>query len=156
MFVNHADIQTMLARQFYESCRSLVWFGLARAQIQLTTRTERAEQSQRWLYGQCKCSISNNTHNIAQGGHPVFRGANGPSPLHPLNATLSMMKSTSAHMQILFNANKNSRVRYFRGYSLPLKYNTTNKFYNQLNISQITAAYTSKMYSQKMKRQSTK
>ena len=33
-----------------------------------------------------KNNISNNTHNIAQGGHPVFRGAN--APLTPLNATL--------------------------------------------------------------------
>ena len=35
-----------------------------------------------------KNSISNNTHNIAQGGHPVFR--EGKYPLSPpLNATLT-------------------------------------------------------------------
>ena len=33
-----------------------------------------------------KNNISNNTHNIAQGDHPVFRGAN--APLAPLSATL--------------------------------------------------------------------
>ena len=30
MFGNRADIQTMSARQFYESCRGLVWLGSAR------------------------------------------------------------------------------------------------------------------------------
>ena len=30
MFGNRADIQTMLARQFFESCRGLVWFGSTR------------------------------------------------------------------------------------------------------------------------------
>ena len=30
-----------------------------------------------------KNNISNNTHNIAQGGHPVFRGANVPSKCNP-------------------------------------------------------------------------
>ena len=29
MFGNRADIQTMLARQFYESCRGSVWLGSA-------------------------------------------------------------------------------------------------------------------------------
>ena len=29
MFGNHADIQTVLARQFYESCRGSVWLGSA-------------------------------------------------------------------------------------------------------------------------------
>ena len=33
-------------------------------------------------------NISNNTHNITQGGHPVFRGVN--APLAPLNATMRM------------------------------------------------------------------
>ena len=33
-----------------------------------------------------KNNISNNTHNIVQGGHPVVRGANASS--RPLNATL--------------------------------------------------------------------
>ena len=36
-----------------------------------------------------KNNISNNTHNIAQGGHPVFRGTNAPSR-SPLIATLHM------------------------------------------------------------------
>ena len=30
MFGNHADIQTVSARQFYESCRGSVWLGSAR------------------------------------------------------------------------------------------------------------------------------
>ena len=30
MFGNRADIQTVPAHQFYESCRGLVWFGSAR------------------------------------------------------------------------------------------------------------------------------
>ena len=30
MFINRADIQTVLARQFSESCHGLVWFGSAR------------------------------------------------------------------------------------------------------------------------------
>ena len=34
------------------------------------------------VYESFKNNISNNTHNIAQGDHPVFRGANAPS--HPL------------------------------------------------------------------------
>ena len=34
-----------------------------------------------------KNNISNNTHNIAQGGYPVFRGQ--MPPLAPLNATLA-------------------------------------------------------------------
>ena len=33
------------------------------------------------VYESFKNNISNNTHNIAQGGHFVFRGANAPS--HP-------------------------------------------------------------------------
>ena len=31
MFGNHADIQTVSARQFYESCCGSVWLGSARA-----------------------------------------------------------------------------------------------------------------------------
>ena len=30
MFENRADIQTMPAHQFYDSCHGSVWFGLAR------------------------------------------------------------------------------------------------------------------------------
>ena len=30
MFGNHTDIQTVLARQYYESCRGSVWLGSAR------------------------------------------------------------------------------------------------------------------------------
>ena len=42
-----------------------------------------------------KNNISNNTHNIAQGGHPIFRGQ--MPPLAPLNATLVYINRLLGH-----------------------------------------------------------
>ena len=56
-----------------------------------------------------KNNISNNTHNIAQGGHPVIRGAN--APLAPLNAALVTILAGDFQRVFILNNNTSTKIK---------------------------------------------
>ena len=58
-----------------------------------------------------KNNISNNTHNIAQGGHPVFGGGGANAPLAPLNATLVTILAGDFQRVFILNNNTSTKIK---------------------------------------------